>query len=154
MKVKNIKLILALEGVGNIRGSAEKEMERALMLVRLIKERIKDVEGVVQLFTSPARMTTRTAKVIGDELSIKFEPVDSLLFGDYETGRVQLSKILRLMKDDCAVIIAISHNEAPAGILNAFSEKYLKRSIPCGEISTDSVLCLCADTGELSSLRV
>ena len=122
----------------------------AATLGKEISSRVSGV-GSVALVSSPLVRATETAAIIGLALGIGHRECEILRRDLYFYGNDQMEAILELVAG-FDVVVAVTHHEAPSGIINAFRQKHFGKKFQMREIQKGSGLVLCLDTGEISEI--
>ena len=123
--------------------------QQASKLAESIKNGLDSATSSALLLSSPTTRTVETAVIIGRTLGVQHQCVDLLERDYYRWGEKQMLAILELAEDH-EIIIVITHYEAPAGIVDAFSQKHFgKKVVGEKEIRKGSGLCLCMESGEV-----
>ncbi len=117
-------------------------------LANTLRRRIKEKEAV-EVFSSPAQRAQISAAIIARAFEVNHVVCDALSSDEYEDGSVMMNALLAKRKGS-TVIIAVTHYEAPSGIIRAFAQKYFEKSVRCGKTDNGDGCSICLKTGTIS----
>lgn len=112
----------------------------------------------IAVLHSKTRRATETAEIIGHTLDVTPRVCETLGYDSYHHGDDMRRAVLALAAE-FEILIAVTHYEAPAGIIDAFANKRLGRAVASKLVDKNqpvipngTALCLDLGSGELSRL--
>jgi phosphohistidine phosphatase SixA len=154
----SLKLVVAIRHAEYVGCEPDDSLApRGIDKVKSLAEQISPlVNGSkVMIFTSWAGRTVQTSEIIKEKLGVPEVTVCRSLYGDdYSDGQEQMDDVLELVGEkDPDVIVAVSHCDAPSGIIDAFARKYLgKKVLGRWESMKGSAIVLDLSSGQIQKL--
>ncbi|MDP2655281.1 MAG: phosphoglycerate mutase family protein [bacterium] len=121
--------------------------QQSSKLAGYIKNKINGASNI-SLLASPLQRAVETAVIIGKTLGVRHQLCDKLKLIDFKFGQIQMEAILDLAGNS-DVVVAVTHHEAPSGIINAFRQKHFDRGAIPEVIHNGSAICLCMEYGDI-----
>jgi len=134
-------------------GDGSKELnaegfEQIEKLAKQLKTIVKHKHKVA-ILSSPLTRAKQSAEIIAKQFVGQVETCDELRSDGFGDGAEQMEAILK-MRNGADVVIAVTHYEAPSGIINAFSQKLFGLEVSMRESEKGDGLMLCLKTGKVS----
>ena len=150
--MKDVKWLVAVRHCLDLSDDdlTEGGIRQAKLLARQLRETLPENLKVL-ILTSPPGRARETALIIARGFKTDIEVCDELELDHHCHGERQMIAIERLVNGH-AVIIAVTHFEAPSGIMNAVCQKYFQTSYPPIQTNKGTGLILDFSTGEVVSV--
>lgn len=102
----------------------------------------------VEIFSSPTTRAKQSAEIIARQLGVSYSVCPALESGGFDDGQLLMERLLK-SRNGGNILIAVTHCEAPSGIINAFAEKYFGVSVNRGESQKGDGYIICLKTGQI-----
>lgn len=145
------KVIAVRHGEYSGLGSSESLNEDGKAQMALLTVKIMGLvgNGRVEVLSSPEPRACQSAEIIAKELKCDYRVCQALIFDQHASGLEMMNKMLEV-RGGSEVIIAVTHFEAPSGIIEAFARKHFQKQFECREAQKGNGFMLCLETGTIT----
>lgn len=144
---KKLKRVIAVRhGTDSGTNLDDNGREQVRRLASAIREKFVRARQVVQIFSSTFPRAVQSAEIIAQELGYEYTLLPVLEGDNFLDGEAMMEELLKA-RNGSDVLIAVTHYDAPSGIISALSKKFFQRT-SSNLISENGDGCtLCMKTG-------